>query len=147
MNKAVKFINQHLNEEVTQSPSPFANWLGGKVLKAEEGHIVMEFTVREDMTNPIGSLHGGVAAGIIDEVIGVTVFTIEHEHFFLTVNMHVNYFSKGEIGETIVADCSIIKNGKKIIHARCDLKNNDGKLLVSGTTDLIRTDKKIGFSF
>ena len=147
MNKAVEFINQHLHEEVTQSPSPFANWLGGKILEAEEGHIVMQFEVRKDMTNPIMSLHGGVAAGIIDEVIGVTVFTIEHAYFFLTVNLHVSYFSKAEVSDMIIADCRIVKDGKKIIHARCDIKGSEGKILATGAADLIRTEKKTGFEF
>ncbi|HNR18967.1 MAG TPA: PaaI family thioesterase [Bacteroidia bacterium] len=147
MNKAVEFINQHLNEEVKNSPSAFANWLGGKIIKAEAGHVIMQFDVRNDMTNPVMTLHGGVAAGIIDEVIGLTVFTVEHQYFFMTVNLHVNYFTKVNTGDVITADCTVVKDGKKIIHARCDLRNADGKTMVTGAADLLRTDKKIGFDF
>lgn len=146
-NAGVNFLKQHLNKPVTGSPSPFANWLNGKLTAAEKGKIKLAFTVRPEMTNPLGTLHGGVAAGIIDEVMGVAVFSVEQNDFFMTVNLHIDFFASAKLNDIIIAECEIVKEGRQLMHARCDLKSENGKILATGTSNLIRTNKKIDFDF
>lgn len=70
----LEILQSFKGKEFTESPSPFMKWLKPKVLDVEPGYVSMEYRVRKEMTNPIGTLHGGVTAAIIDDIIGAAMF-------------------------------------------------------------------------
>ena len=58
-NQALEFFQANIGQTFAQSPSPLSRWLGGILLQAEEGMLEASFVVRQEMTNPMGTLHGG----------------------------------------------------------------------------------------
>ena len=104
-----------------QSPSHYMNWLKPTVISAEPGSLEFSYVIREDMTNPLGTLHGGVTAGIIDDLIGATVYTLGLEHRYTTVNNVIDYFAPAKKGDLITAKTIIIKKGRTIINLQCDV--------------------------
>lgn len=53
-NERVALIKQKIGEDIsTFSTSPFAKWMGGKLIAVEEGMVEIEIIVREDMCNPM----------------------------------------------------------------------------------------------
>ncbi|HQS50816.1 MAG TPA: hypothetical protein PLN99_02890, partial [Daejeonella sp.] len=70
INPHLAAIQQEIGMEFNNSPSPFSQWLKPIVRSAEVGALIFEYRIRKDMTNPMKVLHGGVSAGIIDDVIG-----------------------------------------------------------------------------
>jgi hypothetical protein len=76
INQHLAAIQQEIGKEFSKSPSPFTHWLKPVVKGAEAGSLIFEYRIRKDMTNPMQVLHGGVSAGIIDDIIGATVFTM-----------------------------------------------------------------------
>jgi acyl-coenzyme A thioesterase 13 len=142
-NTKLKMLQSFIGNNFTASPSPYAHWLNGKVIAASESKVVFEFVVRKEMTNPIGTLHGGVTASIIDDLIGVTIFCLDEEYFFSTVNLIVDYFSPAREGDIILAETSIIKRGKQLINAQCDIWNADKtRLIAKGYSNLLKTEIK-----
>ena len=119
------------------------NWLKPTILKAEKGKISLKYVVRDEMTNAMGNLHGGVTSGIIDDILGATVFTLGEQQFFATINLSIDYLSAVKNGDTVVAHSKIIKHGKQLIHAECEIWNADETRLVArGQSNLIRTELK-----
>lgn len=115
------------------------------IMAAESGSVSFRFTVRKDMINPIGTLHGGVTASIMDDVIGAAVYTLNEEHFFTTINNVVDYFIPSKENDVIVANAQVIKKGRQIINAQCEIWNEDrSRLLARGYSNLLRTDIKKG---
>jgi acyl-coenzyme A thioesterase PaaI-like protein len=53
-NQRLKHIQSFVGKQFTESPSPFAHWLNGKVISAQEKSVKFQFTVRKEMTNPVG---------------------------------------------------------------------------------------------
>src|SRR4051812_9982997 len=92
-NKSLEVLKSYIGKEFTASPSPFSSWLKPVVLAAEEGKLTFQFQVRKEMTNPIGTLHGGVTAAIIDDIIGTTFFSYNEEYFYITLNNVIDYFA------------------------------------------------------
>ena len=43
-----------------------------------------EFVMRAEMTIPMGTLHGGVMAAIMDDMIGATIICLGRDHFYTT---------------------------------------------------------------
>lgn len=143
MNKILAYLKAAVGKEITDSPSPLLHGLNAKVLKVEAGHLEFSYVVSEEMTNPLRILHGGTTAAIIDEIVGATVFTLDKSHAYTTVNLAVDYFSKAEAGEMIIAIGTIIKNGDKIINAQCEIWNKDkSRMIARGYSNLIKSNYK-----
>lgn len=50
-------------------------WVQLKITTAEDGRCVAELKVEEEHTNPMGGLHGGLSATLIDDVSSWGLFT------------------------------------------------------------------------
>ncbi len=133
------FIGKHFEG----SPSPFAHWLNGTVKAARSNSVEFEFTVRKDMTNPIGMLHGGAMAGMIDDCIGVNFFVLGLEFFYPTINLNIEYFSGAKEGETILVKTQVVKQGRTIINLRAEVINQEGRVLAFATSNLAISSIKI----
>jgi uncharacterized protein (TIGR00369 family) len=118
------------------SPSPFGRWLNGKLIDAQPGKLVAEFIVRDEMTNPAGIMHGGAIAAIIDEIIGMTTFSLGKNGFYVAVNLNIDFLRPGKKGETVRAKTEIIRDGKSMAHAECKIFNQEGKLMAKATSNL-----------
>ena len=138
-----EILKLHVGKEFTLSPSPFMTWLKPIVLEVETGKISFQYKIRKEMTNPMGTLHGGVSAAIIDDVIGATMFSLNEEYFYTTINNVIDYFATARENDIIVADTMILKKGKQIVNAQCELWNADkSRLLARGYSNLLKTNLK-----
>lgn len=127
-------------KEFMASPSPFMRWLKPVVLLAEEGHLEFEYTIRHEWLNPIGNLHGGITSAIVDDIIGATMFSLNEETFFTTINNVIDYFSIAKESEKIIAKTKIIKRGKQFVNVQCEIWNDDeSRLIAKGTSNLFKT--------
>jgi len=132
-------LKQFIGKEFTQSPSPFMKWLNPIVLSVEEGHLEFQYTVRSEWLNPIGNLHGGVTAAIVDDIIGATMFSLNENSFITTINNVIDYFSTAKENDNIVAETIIIKRGKQFVNAQCEIWNADKtRLIARGTSNLFK---------
>ncbi len=141
--KAAKFLRDHIGREVSDSPSPFMSWLKPVMVSVEEGSLVFEYTVRKEMTNPFGTLHGGVTAAMIDDAIGATLISYGEPFFHVSINLVVDYFASAREGDVIIAQTAVLKKGNQIVNAECEVWNKDRtKLLAKGYTNLFKTPVK-----
>jgi acyl-coenzyme A thioesterase 13 len=140
MNPIVEYFKLYIDKELGPEFPPFTKWLGGVLRKVEEGELEVGFIVRPEMTNPVGLLHGGVQNAIIDDVIGMSVATVGHETFFLSLNLYVDYLGKAKVGEKIVAKSKIFRSGKRIVNAQCDLLDIEGNIISRGTSNLLKSN-------
>lgn len=138
-NSPLEHIQSSIGSEFANSPSPLQGWLKGKVLSAEEGNVSLSFFIRDEMTNPIGTLHGGVIAAIMDEVIGVAAYSLGGNHFNTSVNLNVDFFYPAYAGDTVFAHSQVIKNGKNIKNIQCELRNENNRVLAKGYSNLFTT--------
>jgi len=138
--KEAAFLRQFIGKEVVQSPSPFMNFLRPIVLSVEEGSLAFQHTIRKEMTNPFGTLHGGITAAIIDDAIGATLIAYGEPFFHVTINLAIDYFASANEGDVIIAQTAVIKKGKQIVNAQCEVWNHDRtRLIAKGYTNMIKT--------
>ncbi|KAA9353607.1 PaaI family thioesterase [Larkinella humicola] len=141
-NPRLQFFRSMIGQAMAQSPSPLGRWLNGRLLAAEEGSLTVEYEVREDMTNPTRILHGGAASAIIDELIGTTVYALGREHLYTSVNLNVDFLHSARLGETVTARTQVVRAGKNIVHAECQITAADGKIIAKASSNLIQTSVK-----
>jgi uncharacterized protein (TIGR00369 family) len=120
----------------------FTKWLNGTLKKAEYGSLEMEFVVREEMCNPLGIIHGGVSAAIIDEMIGMTLASLGADTYYLSINLHVDFISKAKKDETIKSVTRLVRMGDKVANLECEIYNSMGQLVAKGVSNLVNTGRK-----
>ena len=90
------------------------------------------------MTNPYGVLHGGITAGIIDDLIGATVYILGLNVQFTTVNNNIDYFATAVEGDTITAKTSVVKQGRTIINLQCEIfLERKQRLIAKGYSNML----------
>lgn len=137
-NPLVELFRASIGKKLEGAP-PFTAWLDGRILSAGVGEIEMQFVVRPEMANPTGLLHGGVQAAIIDDVFGMTAATLGDEGFRISVDLHVNFIDKVKVGDTVTARAKVLRNGRRITYAVCELRDSFGNLVARGDTNQLKT--------
>ena len=136
----IAFLNQNLNRKIADgNPNPISTWLDGTLKKADMGSISVEFVVREDQCNHAGVLHGGIISTMLDELMGMTLITIEIDHLYVTINLHVDFLFGAKAGETVTVTSEVFRVGKKIANVEAKMYNSEGKILAKGTSNLAAT--------
>ncbi|WP_293299796.1 PaaI family thioesterase [Pedobacter sp. UBA4863] len=137
-NNRLKVFQSFVGKEVQNSPSNFMNWLKPTVISAEKGALHCSYVVRREMTNPHGILHGGITAGIIDDLIGATVYTLGLHNNYTTVNNSIDYFAPAKEGDVITAKTSIVKQGRAIINVQCEVfLESKNRLIAKGYSNML----------
>ncbi|MEP3208730.1 MAG: PaaI family thioesterase [Maribacter sp.] len=139
MNKSLAFFESLVGKDSSESICPLTVWLNPTLLSAEAGKLEFSYVIREEMTNPLGILHGGTTAAIIDDAVGAAVWSLGKSNPYTTVNLAVDYFASAKAGETIIAVASITKNGNQIVNTNCEVWNADRtRMLAKGHSNLIK---------
>lgn len=138
---------QYLVDRIGQSTNdhglgPVSRWIDGTLLFAEEGHLKFQFTVDPTWLNPAGTFHGGMAATLIDDVMGVTIYSLGNEYFFTTINLQLDYLSFALPGDVIVVEARVVRKGVNVIHIEATIHKRN-KLLVKASANVINSGKKV----
>jgi acyl-coenzyme A thioesterase 13 len=142
-NLTLLFLQQNIGLRMSKGLSPFGRWIDGKLVEAEEGRVKIEILIRKEMCNPIGNIHGGAISGIMDEIMGIAVFSLGRENFYSTVNLAINYFATSDEGQKIIVLSNVLKPGKNVINVECEIwDEEEKKLLAKGTSNLFKSNKE-----
>jgi len=137
------YIRQHfLGKLVTESRSPAGNWLQLTLDKIERGAAEISLTVRPEMCNPYGNIHGGMMSLVIDEAIGWAVVSLNTDNNYTSLNLNVDFLYAIRQGERLKARSNVIREGKKIIHVECSVYDMQDRLLGKASSNLIVTGMK-----
>lgn len=139
-NPALAYFLERIDKEPDASAPPFTQWLRGVIREVGDGTIAMEFTVRREMLNPAGLLHGGVQNAMIDDVMGMTVASLGSETIFVSINLSVDHLGMAREGDRVTARSRIVRRGKTLVNIECDLTDAEGRLISRGTANYFKTN-------
>jgi uncharacterized protein (TIGR00369 family) len=89
-----------------------------------------------DHYNPLGTVHGGVAATLLDSVMGCAVHTtLEAGIGYTTLEIKVNYVrAMTDKTDPVTVEGKVINVGRRIATAEGRLFDQEDRLLAHGTT-------------
>jgi uncharacterized protein (TIGR00369 family) len=115
--------------------APIASHLNMSIASVADGEVVFAATPDESLYNPIGMIHGGVAATMLDSAIGCAVHTkLPAGVRYSSIELKVSYLkaihaSAGEIR----ARGRVVKVGSRVGFAEAELHDEAGTLLATGS--------------
>jgi uncharacterized protein (TIGR00369 family) len=116
--------------------APVAELVGFELIELGEGRASFRMDPAERHYNPLGTVHGGIAATLLDSAMGVAVHTtLDEGQTYTTLELKVNYV-RAITQDTgpVVATGSVIHRGGRVATAEARLTDADGRLLAHGTS-------------
>ena len=118
---------------------PIADTLKFRLEELERGRAVFRATPGPHAYNPIGVVHGGYAATLLDSACGVAVHSmLEAGQGYTTLELKVAYH-RAITNDTgpVEAVGKVITFGRRVAFAEAQLSDGKGKLLASATSTLL----------
>jgi len=105
----------------------------------EEGRAVFTGTPGEHAYNPIGSVHGGYAATLLDSACGCAVHTrLGATQTYTTLELKIAYHKAlHATAGPIEAEGRVISLGRRVAFAEARLTDAEGRLYASATSTLL----------
>jgi uncharacterized protein (TIGR00369 family) len=115
---------------------PIAQTLNFRLVEAEDGRVVFEGIPGFEHYNPIGSVHGGFAATLLDSALACAIFsTVKKGDAWTTLELKVNMVRPlSKDTGPVRAEGRIIHRGRTVATSEGDLKDRAGKLYAHATT-------------
>lgn len=113
--------------------------LGFQLIEIGEGRVVFEGTPGREVYNPIGVVHGGYAATLLDSACGCAVHTmLGADQAYSTLELKVSYHrAMTEATGPVRAIGNVISLGRRAAFSEAKLTDANGRLYASATSTLI----------
>jgi uncharacterized protein (TIGR00369 family) len=122
---------------------PIGETLGIALTEVDPGRAVFEGTPDEHVYNPIGTVHGGYAASLLDSACGCAVQSrLSSAQAYTTLELKVAYH-RAMTKDTgpVRAEGRVISLGRRVAFAEATLTDAAGRLYATATSTLLVMDK------
>lgn len=125
---------------------PIAETMGFALVQVEPGLAVFEGEPGRPVYNPIGSVHGGYAATLLDSACGCAVHSrLTTEQGYTTLELKVSYHRPlSDASGRVRAEGRLLSFGKRAAFAEAKLIDASGRLCASATSTLLIFERKPG---
>ena len=117
---------------------PFFKLLGMELLDVQPCSSKVQITYRPDLCQPMGIMHGGVIASLVDTGIAHALLltdtyrqVMEHQGGIVSVDQRIKYFRPVTHG-VVTCSTTIPRLGRHIIHGESTVVNEAGKEVARG---------------
>ncbi|MEO7343970.1 MAG: hydroxyphenylacetyl-CoA thioesterase PaaI [Methylotenera sp.] len=117
----------------------FSQWLGIEVLEIKEGYSKIKMTVRKEMINGLGIVHGGIPFSLADSAFA---FACNNRNVLsVALDTSINFIKPVHVDDVLTAEAKELHNGKStgLYHITITNQKNHAVALFKGLC--YRTDK------
>ncbi|HZQ11206.1 MAG TPA: PaaI family thioesterase [Pseudolabrys sp.] len=120
----------------TRPHPPISEVLGFHLVEVEEGRAVFAGQPSFDHYNPIGTVHGGFAATLLDSALGCAIFsTLAKGEAWTTLELKLNFVRPmSKDTGPVRAEGRIVHRGRSVATSQGELKDREGKLYAHAST-------------
>ncbi len=114
------------------------------LVEVSEGRAVFAATPGAHAYNPIGSVHGGYAATLLDSACGCAVHSaLSSEQGYTTLELKIAYHRALSASTGLVrAEGKVVSIGKRVAFAEARITDDAGRLYASATSTLLVFERK-----
>lgn len=124
--------------------APMGQTLGFELVEVERGRAVFEGKPDRSVYNPLGAVHGGYAATLLDSACGIAAHsTLGPNRGHTTLELKVSYLrGLTENSGTVRATGRVVSSGRRVAFAEAELHDGAGRLCATATSTLLVFDVK-----
>ncbi len=130
----IEYLNAMFNGELP--PPPILKLFGINAGTVAPGLVTMTLPIGEYLYNPIGSVHGGAAATLLDSVMGCAVHSLLAQgQSYATLEIKINYLRPmTDALVEVLAEGKVINAGRRAAFAEGKITDANGKIYATGST-------------
>jgi len=119
----------------------FSQWMGVKVLEVKEGYSRIRMTIRQEMVNGFGIVHGGLPFSLADSAFAFACNN--RNNLSVALDVTITFTKAVNVGDVLTAEAKEIHNGRSTGVYLISVTNqkNESVALFKGTC--FRTGKKL----
>lgn len=119
----------------------FSQWLGIEVLEIKDGYSKIRMTVRKEMINGFGIVHGGVAFSLSDSAFA---FACNNRNVLsVALDTSINFTKPVHVGDVLTAEANELHNGKSTGLYHITVKNQNEQIVALFKGTCFRTNKTL----
>ena len=110
---------------------PVASFLGMRLLEISDGYARVSMKMSPEYMNFNRMIFGGIISAVADQAFAYATNSVITPNVASQFNIHF-IASAGENDE-LIAECRVIKSGKRVCISEMTVTNQDGKLIAKAT--------------
>jgi len=119
----------------------FSQWLGIEVKEIKEGYSKIRMTVRSEMINGFGIVHGGIAFSLADSAFA---FACNNRNVLsVALDTAINFLKPVHVGDVLIAEAKEVHNGKSTGLYHISITNQSDHVVAVFKGTCFRTNKKL----
>ena len=132
---ANKVVNHMLQHDL------FSQWLGISIIEIKEGYSKIKMTVRTEMINGFGIVHGGIAFSLADSAFA---FACNNRNVLsVALDTSINFLKPVQVKDVLIAEAKELHNGKSTGLYHITITNQHQHVVAVFKGTCFRTNKKL----
>jgi acyl-CoA thioesterase len=119
----------------------FSQWLGIEVLSVSEGHSRIRMTVRPEMVNGFGIVHGGIPFALADSAFAFACNN--RNQLSVALDTSINFIKPVHAGDVLTAAATELHNGRSTGLYHITVHNQQEQLVALFKGTCFRTNKEL----
>ncbi len=119
----------------------FSRWLGIEVLEVKMGYSRIKMTVRSEMINGFGIVHGGIAFSLADSAFAFACNN--RNNLSVALDTSISFTKPVHVGDLLMAEAKEMHNGKSTGIYHITITNQHGKTVALFKGTCFRTGKPL----
>lgn len=119
----------------------FSNWMGVLIHTVNPGYCLLSMTVREEMLNGFGILHGGITFAFADSALAFA--SNSYGRISLLMNANMSYPASAKKGDELMAEANEIYLSDKTAMYEVIVSNQKGEKIGVFHGTVYRTQREI----
>jgi len=118
-----------------------SQWMGIEPILIEEGHCKIKMTVKKEMLNGYGILHGGMAFTFADSAFAFA--SNSYGRLAVSINGNMNYAKSAKEGEILIAEAKPLNVTHKTADFDVNVMNEAGEIYYYFRGTVYRSSKNV----
>ncbi len=119
----------------------FSQWLGISVIEITEGYSKIKMSVREEMLNGFGIVHGGIAFSLADSAFAFACNN--RNNLSVALDTSINFIKPVHPGDELIAEAKELHNGRSTGLYHISIYNQHNHLVAQFKGTCYRTGKPL----
>lgn len=107
------------------------SFLGLRLLELSEGHARVSMKMKPEYLNFNGMVFGGIISSVADQAFAYATNSVITPNVASQFNIH--FISAVSDKDELIAECRVVKTGKRVCISEIKVTNQDGRLIATAT--------------
>lgn len=114
-----------------EAGEPIASFLKMRLVELSPGYAKVAMKLRPEYKNFNGLVFGGIVMSLADQAFAYAINSVSNPSVATQFNIYL--IAGADINDELIAECQVVKSGRRVGVSEMTVTNQDGKLIAKAT--------------